>query len=120
MDSQFEWTQWEEHGRSGHAPPEAGPAIVDIIKYCRPVTGLAEKDAAVITLGRELYGRNQVSSATFARALRLFGRRGIVDLVDLMALYAATGWELDAYDAHLRNGQKPLLPARGPGGCPPR
>jgi 4-carboxymuconolactone decarboxylase len=120
LDNQFEWTQWEEKGRSGHAPPEAGPAIVDVIKYCKPITGLGEKDAAVITLGRELFGRNKVSSETFATALHLFGRRGVVDLVDLMALYAATGWELDAYDMHLQKGQRPLLPARGPGGCSPR
>lgn len=120
LDNQYEWVQWTDHGRSGHAPPEAGTAVVDVIKYCKPVAGLSEKDAAVITLGRELFGSRRVSSETFARNLRLFGRRGVVDLVGLMSLYAATGWELDAYDMHLQKGQAPSLPARGASGCPSR
>jgi hypothetical protein len=51
-----------------------------------------------------------VTSPTFAKALKLFGKRGVVDLTNLMALYVATATELDAYDSHLDAGQKPLLP----------
>ena len=39
------------------------------------------------------------------------GRRGTVDLVELMALYGATGAELVAFDMQLNEGQKPMLPA---------
>jgi len=111
MDNQFEWTQWEIHGRvagSGHLEP----GIIDIIKYKKPVTGLGEKETVIIEFGRELLGQKKVSSETFAHALRLFGPRGMVDLTNLMALYWATGLELTAFDQQLLPGQKPMLPAR--------
>jgi hypothetical protein len=41
----------------------------------------------------------------------LFGRRGTVDLEELMGLYAATANELVAFDQQLHAGQKPMLPA---------
>jgi len=109
MENQFEYTQWETHGRrpgSSHIDDN----IIDIIKYEKPVAGLDEKDAAIITYGRELIGQKKVSPETYAHILRLFGQRGTVDLTELMALYVATGVELNAFDMQLRPGQKPLLP----------
>ena len=38
-----------------------------------PLTGVDEKDAAVIQFGREMLGERQMSSATFAKAKQLFG-----------------------------------------------
>lgn len=111
LDSQFEWTQWELRGRKP-GPPHVDQSIIDIIKYNKPVTGLAEKDAAIISFGRELFGQKKVSSETFAQALRLFGPRGTVDLTNLMALYTQTALELTAFDQQLWEGQKPLLPPR--------
>ena len=113
VDSQFEWTQGEDHGRSGKTPPEAGRAVVDVIKYCKPLMGLDEKDAVVIGFGRELFGRNHVSSETFASALRLFGRRGVTELANLMGLYTESALALRAYDLQLPVGRMPSLPARG-------
>ena len=110
LTNQYEWTQWEEHARNPKDSRFVEPEVVDVIKYCRPVTGLKEQDAAIISLGRETFGRRQVSPATFAEVLRLFGRRGTVDLVELMALYAATGAELVAFDSQLHAGQPALLP----------
>jgi hypothetical protein len=57
-----------------------------------------------------MLGSRKVSSAAFADVLRLFGKRGTVDLVELMALYQATGDELVAFDMQLNKGQKPSLP----------
>jgi 4-carboxymuconolactone decarboxylase len=110
LTNQFEWTQWEEHARTPHDTRYVEPKVIDVIKYCRPVTDLDPKDAAVITLGREMFGSRKVSSATFAGVLRLFGRRGAVDLEELMGLYAATASELVVFDQQLHAGQKPLLP----------
>ena len=109
MENQFEYTQWETHGRRP-GPGHIDDSIIDIIKYEKPVTGLDEKDAAIITYGRELIGQKKVSSETYAHILHLFGQRGTVDLSELMALYVATGVELNAFDMQLRPGQKPLLP----------
>jgi 4-carboxymuconolactone decarboxylase len=112
MDCQYEWTQWETHGRDPNDPRHIEPAIIDIIKYNKPAVGLGEKESVIITLGREMLGQRKVSSATFAEALRLFGRRGTVDLVELMSLYSATAAEVAAFDVQLKEGQKPLLPLR--------
>jgi 4-carboxymuconolactone decarboxylase len=111
MDNQFEWTQWEIHGRMD-GPGHVEPSIIDIIKYNKPVTGLGEKETVIIEFGRELLGQKKVSSETFAQALRLFGPRGMVDLTNLMALYWATGLELTAFDQQLLPGQTPMLPTR--------
>jgi 4-carboxymuconolactone decarboxylase len=113
LDSQFEWTQWEEHGLLTGQKSLVEPAIIDTIKYCKPLVGLGPKETLIINFGRELLGpRRKVSSQTFAEALRLFGRRTTVDLVEVMVLYQATATELNAFDGQLRPGQKPLLPPR--------
>jgi hypothetical protein len=44
--------------------------------------------------------------------LSLFGRKGTVDLLWVMANYSAAAAELIAFDNQLRADQKPLLPAR--------
>jgi 4-carboxymuconolactone decarboxylase len=111
-DCQFEWTNWEIHGHNPGDPRYIEPAIVDLIKYDKPVTGLGEKESVIIEFGRELFDQRRVSSETFAHALRLFGPRGVVDLTELMALYSQTAAELNAFDMQLQPGQKPLLPAR--------
>jgi 4-carboxymuconolactone decarboxylase len=118
MANQYEWTQWESFGRKQGDPRSVEPAIIDVIKYDKPAVGLGEKETVVIEYGRELFGQRKVSSETFAHVLRLFGRRGTVDLTELMAMYSATGVELDAFDQQLLVGQKPLLPANAvPGYC---
>jgi 4-carboxymuconolactone decarboxylase len=118
LANQYEWTQWETFGRKEGDARYVEPAIIDTIKYNKPISGLGEKETAVIEFGRELFGQRKVSSDTFAHVLRLFGRRGTVDLTELMAMYGATGVELDAFDQQLVLGQKPLLPADAiPGYC---
>ena len=108
--NQYEWTQWVEHAQAQKDPRYLEPGVVDAILNCKPLDGLSEKDAAVISLGREMLGRRKVSSETFAQVLRIFGKRGTVDLVELMALYSATGDELVAFDMQLNDGQKAMLP----------
>jgi hypothetical protein len=111
MDCQYEWTQWETHGRDPKDPRYIEPAIIDMIKYEKPVVGLGEKETAIIAFGRETFGKRKVSSGTFAEVLRLFGRKGTVDLLWTMANYTAAAAELTAFDNQLRADQKPLLPA---------
>ena len=108
LDHQFEWTAHEP------AALKAGvePAIIDVIKYGRPLAGLPPKDAAIIQLGRELVGRRSVESGTFAEALRLFGAQNLVDVVSVIGHYSAVAVLLNAFDQQLAPGQKPLLPPR--------
>jgi 4-carboxymuconolactone decarboxylase len=108
LDSQFEWAAHEAEAlREGIAPE-----VVETIRHRRDTARLDEADAVVIELGREIFTSRKVHSATFARALKLFGRRKLVDLVALMGNYAATAAMLTAFDMQLDPDQPPPLPVQ--------
>jgi alkylhydroperoxidase family enzyme len=73
---------------------------IDVVLNDKPFTGLPEKDAAVIRFGRELLRDRQMTSATFADAVELFGEHGAMDLVAVMATYAVSGFYAIAVDEH--------------------
>jgi hypothetical protein len=73
------------------------------------LTGLGEKEAAIIQLGREI-GRHRVSPETYARALKLFGQTDLVDMVDLMSNYAGTAVNLTAANQWMPPQMKQFLP----------
>ena len=106
MDSQFEWTAHEPAGLIEGLEQ----TIIDVVKCRRPVSGLPAKEAAIVGLGREVFRRRKVQPQTFARAVKLFGRQGVVELVALMGNYAATALMFRAVDQQLHPGRKPLLP----------
>ena len=105
LDNQFEWTAHEP------AALQEGldPAIIEVVKHRKPVSGLGPKEAVIITFGREVFRERKVRSETFARALELFGPRDVVNLTALMGNYAMTAVILDAVDQQLRPDQTPLL-----------
>jgi 4-carboxymuconolactone decarboxylase len=105
-DAQYDWTVNEL------AALQAGlePAIIDRIRHRRPATGLPEKEAVIIEFGRELFGKHVVSSAMYSRALKIFGERDLVDLIELMAVHVGDEVLLTAFDQQLPAGQRPLLP----------
>ena len=105
LDSQFEWAAHEAEARREGLSDE----VIETIQHRRDTAGLDEADAAVIELGREMLTARKVTSATFARALNLFGRRKLVDLVALMGNYAATAVMLTAFDMQLDRDQPPPL-----------
>jgi 4-carboxymuconolactone decarboxylase len=106
FDAQFEWTYHELEGREEGLEQQ----VIDVVKYNKPLTGLAEKDAAIIQLSRETFGKTPVSSETFARALKAFGQETLVEIVALMGQSAATAVLLHTFDQHLPPGQEELLP----------
>ena len=108
LDSQFEWAAHEAEARREGLSPE----IIETIRHRRDTGGLDEADAVVIELGREIFTARKVSSTTFAAALKLFGRRKLVDLVALMGNYAATAAMLTAFDMQLDPDQPPPFPAK--------
>jgi hypothetical protein len=103
---QYHWTTSEVAARRDGL----GDAVIDVVRHGRPLAGLTEKDAAIIQFGRELFGNHTVSAATYAAALRAFGERDLIDLVDLMARQVADVTLLTAFDQRLPASQKPLLP----------
>jgi 4-carboxymuconolactone decarboxylase len=108
MDHQFEWAAHEKAGLKAGVEP----AIIDIIKYRKPIVNVEEKEAVTIEFGRELFGQRKVSPETFAHALRLYGKKGLVDVVSLMSQYTATAALLTAFDMQLPPAQAPLLPVK--------
>ena len=107
LDNQFEWTAHEPAAlREG-----LEPAIIDVVKYRKPVSGLGTREALIIRFGREVFRDRKVRSDTFAQAVETFGREGVVNLAALMGEYAMTAVILDAVDQQLHPDQHPLLPS---------
>ncbi len=106
MDSQFEWAAHEKEAVKEGLAQET----IDIIKFRKGIDGLPETEATIIQLGRQMFGKGDVDSKTFASALDIFGPRQLVDLVSLMVNYQGTAALLKVFDMQLDAGQKPPLP----------
>lgn len=106
MDCVYVWTAHEPAAVKAGLQQE----VIDRVKFRRPLTNLAEKDAIVVQLGRDAIGKHKVSSDTFARAQKLFGNQGLVNIVALMGDYAATTMLLNVADQHVRPKDTALLP----------
>ena len=106
MDCEYVWTAHEPAAQKAGLQQE----IIDIVKYRRPLTKLGEKEAVIVQLGRDSIGKHKVASDTFARAVKLFGNQGVVNVVSLMGDYAATTMLLNVADQRVRPTDKPLLP----------
>jgi 4-carboxymuconolactone decarboxylase len=108
LDSQFEWAAHEAEALREGVPAD----VIETIKHRRDLATIDPADAVVVALAREIFTSRKVASATFARALALFGRKSLVELVALMGNYAATAALLTAFDMQLDPGQQPKLPPR--------
>jgi 4-carboxymuconolactone decarboxylase len=108
LDSQFEWQAHEPSGLRAGLSQE----LIDVVKRHGASTGQAERDAAVIELGREALAHRAVTSATYARALEAFGPKDLVDLTLLIGEYSSTAVLLNTFDQQLPPGQRPGLPPR--------
>jgi 4-carboxymuconolactone decarboxylase len=106
MNSQFEWFQHEAEGLKEGLPQ----SVVDVVKHHKSLDGVPEIEATIIAFGRELIGKHKVSPETYACALKLLGKRALVDMVSLMGNYTATALLLIAFDAHLPEGEVSTLP----------
>ena len=99
---------------NGHEPAavKAGvdAKVIDAVRTGGALTGLDDADAAVIRFCRQLIGDRKMSSATFAKAVQLYGKNGAMDLVAVMSTYAVSGFYAIAVDEHPAAG-KPALPA---------
>jgi len=106
IDQQYEWSAHEPAGlRQG-----LEQAVIDVVKYDRPVTGLAEKDATFITFGRTLLRENKVSSELWADMVQLFGRQHTIDLLGIMGDYTRVGIMLNAVNQQQPPSRPALLP----------
>ena len=81
------------------------PKVLDIVRNNRALTGVDDKDAAVIRFGRQMLHDKKMDSATFAKVVELFGRRGAMDMVAVMNTYAVSGFFAIAVDEHSAPGR---------------
>ena len=105
-NSRFEWAAHEPQALKDGVPRET----IDAIKYRKPLDGLDPVDAIIVQLGRETFGARKVSSETYAKALKQFGVKGLIDLIALMGNYAATAALLTVFDMQLDEGETHILP----------
>jgi 4-carboxymuconolactone decarboxylase len=102
--------EWNGHERSAlRAGIDA--KIIDVVRKNGALTGLDEKDATVIRFGRQMLHDKKMDSATFAKAVEFWGKRGAMDMVAVMSTYAVSGFYAIAVDEHMAPGQ-PQLPGK--------
>jgi len=107
IDQHYEWSSHEPAAlRQG-----LEQSVIDVIKHNRPVAGLADKDATLITFGRTLYREHKVSSELWQKMVGHFGRQQTVQLMMIMGDYFRVGFMMNAADQHLPPERKDLLPS---------
>lgn len=106
IDQQYEWSAHEPAGlRQG-----LEQSVIEVVKYDRPVTGLSDKDATLITFGRTLLRENRVSSELWRKMVDLFGYQYTIDFLTIMGDYLRVGIMLNAVDQQQPTNRPALLP----------
>jgi 4-carboxymuconolactone decarboxylase len=108
IEQQYEYSAHEPAALRFGAPQE----VIDTIKYDREPMGLSPEETVIINLGRQLMREHRVDSDLFAEAVRLFGYKGLVEMVTVMGDYVMVGMVLTAIDQHLPEDRPALLPPR--------
>ena len=106
MQSQFEWAMHEPVALEVGVPA----ATIDMIRHGKPLADVPEKEAALIHLAREAVGAKQVTPATYATALALFGEEELLHYSVLIASYAQGAILLCIVGQELHDHQSPGLP----------
>ncbi|HEY5827806.1 MAG TPA: carboxymuconolactone decarboxylase family protein [Hyphomicrobiaceae bacterium] len=84
-----EWTQqyeWAYHYRIA-LEEKLDRAVIEAIAEGRRPDKMQEDEAVAYDFSVELHRRRSVSDATYARALKLFGEQGVIDLVGISGYY---------------------------------
>src|ERR1044071_6689311 len=66
--------------------------LLDVVRARGSLTGVDEKDAVVIRFGRQIFTDKKVDSATYAKVVELYGKKGAMDIVAVMITYADSGF----------------------------
>jgi 4-carboxymuconolactone decarboxylase len=108
IEQQYEW--------SGHEPAAlqfgVSQRAVDTVKFNRPIEGLPEDEAVVIQMGRQILRDHRLDDELYARAVKLFGRQGTLELSISMGDYVMAGIMLITANHQLPPNRPALLPAR--------
>ena len=99
--------EWNAHEASA-LKAGVDPKVIAAVRSRGPLTGLDEKDAAVIRFGRQMFGDKKMDSATFAKVKAFWGARGAMDMVAVMNTYAVSGFYAIAVDERMPPGRPDL------------
>jgi hypothetical protein len=106
IDQQYEWSAHEPAGlRAG-----LEQSVIDVVKFDRPVDGLAEKDATLIRFFRSLLREHKVGSDLFAKMIADYGKQRTVEMMELSGDYWTVGTMMNAGDQHLPATRPALMP----------
>ncbi|MEO8465022.1 MAG: carboxymuconolactone decarboxylase family protein [Gammaproteobacteria bacterium] len=110
------WEIQQQYEYSAHEPAAlkfgAPQAVIDTIKFNREPVGLSPEETMIIKLSRAIMRDHKVSSQMYADAVKLFGRKGLVELVTVMGDYVMVGMVMTTIDQHLPENRPALLPPR--------
>src|SRR5437868_8422757 len=73
-DQPYEWSLHEMEA----VAVGLNPAVINIVRHRNRISGADDKEATIIQMGREIFGRYQLSAATYARGLKLLGKTNLV------------------------------------------
>jgi len=82
--------------------------LLDVVRTHGALAGVDEKDAIVIRFGRQMLTDKKVDSATYAKVVELYGKKGAMDIVAIMVTYADSGFYGIAVNEQPAPGKKPL------------
>jgi len=110
------WEIAQQYEYSAHEPAAlrfgAPQAVIDTIKYDREPVGLSPEETLIIKLGRAIMRDHKVDSDLYAEAVKLFGRKGIVEMVTVMGDYVMVGMVMTTIDQQVPAERAELLPPR--------
>jgi 4-carboxymuconolactone decarboxylase len=104
--------QYEWHAHHAHAL-KAGlaPRLADELALGKRPAGMKADEAAVHDFCKELHEKKTVDDATYARVAKLFGERGVVDLIGVIGYYTLVSMVLNVERHPLPDGvAAPLAP----------
>jgi hypothetical protein len=110
------WEIEQQYEYSAHEPAAlrfgAPQAVIDTIKFDKEPVGLSPEETVIIKVGRQIMREHKLDSALYAEAVKLFGRKGLVEMVTVMGDYVMVGMVLTAIDQHLPPSRPALMPPR--------
>ncbi len=104
MDSQFEWRTHEPLAIKAGVRRE----LIESIRRQETPLDMDERESNVFQLTKQLLAENRVEEKTFEDGLKLFGRKGMSELVSAIGFFVMVAVVLNAYEIFPAGEKEPL------------
>ena len=108
LDQQY---VWDAHYQPAIAAGVATKLLGELVEGEKP-TALTDDQRILWDLLDELHRTNRVSDATYGRALKRFGEKGVIDAVGTSGYYAFLGMVMNTTQTQVIGGAPKLKPRR--------